>query len=103
MEVKSTTMKVRNVLTSGSVVVLLSALAFTSSAGAFGRSPSESEVYKQPAAMASPESMKTAAGDVNISVGEKVPEPSALLLTGIALGVGVLAAMRKWGRQTTEK
>lgn len=103
VEVRITTMKMRNVLTYGSVFVLLLALAFPISAGAFGRSPSESEVHKQPATMASPQSMTTATGDGNTTFGEKVPEPSSLLLIGIALGVGALVAMLKWKRQEGEK
>ena len=93
-------MKIRNVVTYGSVFVLLSALAFPISAGAFGRSPSESEVFKQPGKMASPASLANTVGEV---FSEKVPEPSSLVLVGVAVGLWALVSMRKWVRQAIKK
>lgn len=93
-------MKMKNAVTYGSVFVLLSALALPISAGAFGRSPSESEVLKQPAAMGSAKSIADTAGEVS---AQKVPEPSSLLLVGVALGVWALVSMRKLVRQAIKK
>lgn len=94
-----TMMNMRNMWLSGSVCVLVATLALPISAGAFGRSPSESEALNQPGKMASAASM--AGTDGGGAVAEKVPEPSSLLLGGIALGLGTVVAIWKRRRQTT--
>lgn len=92
-------MKARNMWLSGSMCVLMVTLALPMSAGAFGRSPSESEALGQPGKMASPASM--AGTDGGGAGAEKVPEPSSLLLAGIAIGLGAVGAIWKRRRQTT--
>ena len=94
-------MKIRNGWKSGSIVVSLLTLALPLSAGAFGRSPSPSEVFDQPGKMASPGSMT--GSDLGGALAGVVPEPSSLLFLGIALGVGALVAIWKWRRQTAEQ
>ena len=100
-EARTMMMKTRNAWTWGSTLVLLLTLALPISAGAFGDRPSPSEVFDQPGKMASPTHMASA--DVGGASVEKVPEPSSLLFVGIALGMGVLVAIWKWRRQTTEQ
>lgn len=92
--------KMRNVGISTSIGVLLLTLTLPMSAGAFGKSPSQSEVFDQPGKIASAGSTTT--GDGGGTSTEKVPEPSSLLLLGIAIGAGALVAIWKRRGQTTE-
>jgi len=89
-------MKIQNLWASSGAYALLLTLALPLSAGAFGKSPSESELFDQPGQMASPGSMEGGGGGLFASV----PEPSSLLLLGIALGVGAAVAIWKSRRQT---
>lgn len=90
--------KMRTVWASGAACAFMVTLALPISAGAFGRSPSQSEVFDQPGQMASPGSM-----DVGGALAAAVPEPSSLLLAGIALGVAAVVAIWKRKHQATEE
>lgn len=93
--------QMRNLWASCSAVMLLATLALPMSAGAFGRSPSESEALGQPGKMASPASMSGTDGGGGLFA--TVPEPSSLLLVGIALFVGVAVTIWKRRPQSTEQ
>ena len=101
MEANTMMIQMRNLWASCSTVMLLATLALPMSAGAFGRSPSESEVLGQPGKMASPASMPGTDGGGGLLAS--VPEPSSLLLLGIALVVGVAVAIWKRRQQATEQ
>ena len=86
------------------IFTIVATLSFPLSAGAFGRSPSSSEVFNK-------QTTKTAAttkSDTNGTSGtngspQAVPEPSLFLLFGIAMGVVVLVSIKKRFRHASEK
>lgn len=83
------------------IFTIVATLSFPLSAGAFGRSPSSSEVFNAPAT-------KPAAATTNNTNGtngspQAVPEPSSFLLFGIAMGVVVLLSIKKRFRHASEK
>ena len=89
-------MKIQNLWASSGVCTLLMTLALPRVAGAFGKSPSQSELFDQPGQMASPTDT-----DGGGTLFASVPEPSSLLLLGIALGLGAVVTIWKWRRQAT--
>lgn len=87
------------------ILTMVATLSFPLSAGAFGRSPSSSEVFnaqtsKRTAATSNTENKETSGTNGSPQV---VPEPSSFLLFAIAIGVMVMVARKKQFRQTIEK
>lgn len=91
------------ILTSLALFVFLTVLSFPLSAEAFGRRPNSSEVYQSqqpPAESVAPNDPRNATNGPRY---QAVPEPSSILLLGLAVSLVALVSMRKWLRRVAKK
>ena len=78
-------------------------LSFPISAHAFGKRPDSSEVNQNHRTHTGPVSKKTLTDSPNETTPQAVPEPSSMMLFGIAMGLLGLVSIKTRLRKTTEQ